>query len=62
MTISVILILGLILFILIAYNGLNKMHAFIAVLFGIYLGGYEWGAKIHTWSDGLFHALSTMQF
>ncbi|AXQ63439.1 hypothetical protein SEA_COMRADE_202 [Streptomyces phage Comrade] len=62
MSLSVIVILAIALVIFITKDGMNKIHAFIAVLFGVYLGGTEWGGNLKGWTDSFAEMISQIQF
>lgn len=62
MSLSVIVILGIILGIFIFKDNMNKFHAAIAVLFGIYLGSTVFGGNLREWTDNVFHMISQMNF
>jgi len=62
MTISVIVVLGLLVAMFIVKDGLNKFQAAILILFGIYLGDTVFGGNLKEWTDNLFQMISQMQF
>ena len=62
MSLSVIVILGAILAVFVFKDNMNKLHAFIAVLFGVYLGGSTFGSNLKEWTDNAFQMISQMHF
>jgi hypothetical protein len=46
MTISMVVLFGIFLFFFLTKDGLSKLHAFVAVMFGLFLGSTGWGPKI----------------
>lgn len=46
MTISMVVLFGIALFVCLAKDGLGKFHAFIAVMFGLFLGTTDVGPGI----------------
>jgi hypothetical protein len=62
MSLSIIVILAIALLIFITKDNMSKVQAFVAVLFGVYLGGTEWGGNLKGWTDSLAEMISQMQF
>lgn len=46
MTLSMVVLLGIVLAVCIKKDDMKAFHAVIAVLFGMFLAGTEWGPKV----------------
>lgn len=62
MSLSVIALLGALLAIFVFKDGMSKLHAFVAVLFGVYLGSTVFGGNLKEWTDNFFSAVGQMHF
>lgn len=62
MTISLVVLFGVALFVCLAKDNMSKVHALIAVLFGLYLGSSGAGPAIKSGTENFFNWLSHINF
>jgi len=62
MTISLVVLFGIALVVCILKDNMGKLHAFIAVMFGLYLGSTGVGPSLKEGTENFLHWLSQIQF
>lgn len=62
MTISLVVLFGIALVVCLLKDGLGKVHAFIAVMFGLFLGSTQAGPSIMEGTQSFIQWLSHIQF
>lgn len=62
MTISMVVLFGIALIVCIAKDGLGKFHAFVAVMFGLYLGSTGVGPTLKAGTESFLGWLGQIQF
>jgi hypothetical protein len=62
MTISMVVLFGIALLICLVKDNMSKVHAFIAVMFGLYLGGTAVGPALQDWTEAFMQWISQINF